>query len=116
MPTRAGHALGPTVTRESEMTAMSMLSEAPVFPAHDMAPRILLGPGPDMVHPRVTAAMSAPLVGHLDPDFLVLMDRTQHLLRYAFQTQNRLTLPVSGTGSAGRVGSSGTYEGPILGI
>ena len=80
---------------------MSMLSEAPVFPAHDMAPRILLGPGPDMVHPRVTAAMSAPLVGHLDPDFLVLMDRTQHLLRYAFQTQNRLTLPVSGTGSAG---------------
>lgn len=77
------------------------LSEAPVFAAHDMAPRILLGPGPDMVHPRVTAAMSAPLLGHLDPEFLALMDRTQHLLRYAFQTENRLTLPVSGTGSAG---------------
>jgi alanine-glyoxylate transaminase / serine-glyoxylate transaminase / serine-pyruvate transaminase len=75
--------------------------EAPAFPAHDMAPRVLLGPGPDMVHPRITAAMSAPLLGHLDPDFLVLMDRTQQLLRYAFQTTNRLTLPVSGTGSAG---------------
>ena len=81
------------------MTNLRM--EAPAFPAHDMAPRVLLGPGPDMVHPRVTAAMSAPLLGHLDPDFLVLMDRTQQLLRYAFQTTNRLTLPVSGTGSAG---------------
>jgi alanine-glyoxylate transaminase/serine-glyoxylate transaminase/serine-pyruvate transaminase len=73
----------------------------PAFPAHDMAPRVLLGPGPDMVHPRVMAAMTAPLLGHLDPDFLVLMERTQDLLRYVFQTQNRLTLPVSGTGSAG---------------
>jgi alanine-glyoxylate transaminase/serine-glyoxylate transaminase/serine-pyruvate transaminase len=54
-----------------------------------------------MVHPRVTAAMAAPLLGHLDPDFLELMDRTQELLRYAFQTMNYLTLPVSGTGSAG---------------
>jgi alanine-glyoxylate transaminase/serine-glyoxylate transaminase/serine-pyruvate transaminase len=54
-----------------------------------------------MVHPRVTAAMTAPLLGHLDPDFLALMDGTQRLLRYAFQTDNRLTLPISGTGSAG---------------
>ncbi len=75
--------------------------QAWAFPAHDMAPRTLLGPGPDMVHPRVMAAMSAPLLGHLDPDFLTLMERTQHLLRYVFQTENRLTLPVSGTGSAG---------------
>lgn len=75
--------------------------EAPAFPAHDMASRILLGPGPDMVHPRVTAAMSAPLLGHLDAAFLTLMDRTQQLLRYTFQTRNPLTLPVSGTGSAG---------------
>lgn len=74
---------------------------APVLPAAEMAPRVLLGPGPAMVHPRVTAAMAAPLLGHLDPDFLELMDRTQHLLRYVFQTDNRLTLPISGTGSAG---------------
>ena len=75
--------------------------EAPVLPPIAMAPRVLLGPGPDMVHPRVTAAMTAPLLGHLDPDFLAIMDGTQQLLRYAFRTDNRLTLPISGTGSAG---------------
>jgi len=79
----------------------NLRSQAWAFPAHDMAPRTLLGPGPDMVHPRVMAAMSAPLLGHLDPDFLALIEHTQHLLRYVFQTENRLTLPVSGTGSAG---------------
>ncbi len=74
---------------------------APILPPIAMEPRILLGPGPDMVHPRVTAAMTAPLLGHLDPDFLAIMDGTQQLLRYAFRTDNRLTLPISGTGSAG---------------
>ncbi len=73
---------------------------APDMPAHSMSPRTLLGPGPSMVHPRVLAAMSAPLVGHLDPEFLALMDRTQDLLRYVFETDNRLTIPISGTGSA----------------
>ena len=73
---------------------------APDFPAHSMSPRTLLGPGPSMVHPRVLAAMSAPLIGHLDPEFLALMDRTQDLLRYVFETDNRLTIPMSGTGSA----------------
>ena len=53
-----------------------------------------------MVHARVLAAMSAPIIGHLDPEFLVLMDRTQELLRYVFETENALTIPVSGTGSA----------------
>ena len=66
----------------------------------DMPPRILLGPGPSMVDPRVLNAMSIPTVGHLDPKFLELMDHTQKLLRYAFQTSNPLTIPVSGTGSA----------------
>ena len=65
-----------------------------------MPPRLLLGPGPSLVDPRVLRAMSTPLVGHLDPAFLKLMDRTQELLRYVFQTANRLTVPVSGTGSA----------------
>jgi alanine-glyoxylate transaminase/serine-glyoxylate transaminase/serine-pyruvate transaminase len=47
------------------------------------------------------AAMMAPLVGHLDPDFLRVMDGTVHLLRYVFETENKLTIPISGTGSAG---------------
>ncbi|RME78709.1 MAG: alanine--glyoxylate aminotransferase family protein, partial [Chloroflexi bacterium] len=58
------------------------------------------GPGPSMVHPRVLRAMAQPLVGHLDPQFLTLMNEVQELLRYLFQTRNRLTIPVSGTGSA----------------
>ena len=63
--------------------------------------RILMGPGPSDVHPRVLRAMATPLVGHLDPEFLSLMNETQELLRYVFQTQNPLTFAVSGTGSAG---------------
>ena len=70
------------------------------YPALDIPERILLGPGPSMVHPRVLQAMSTPLVGHLDPKFIEIMDRIQDLLRYAFQTGNPLTIPVSGTGSA----------------
>jgi alanine-glyoxylate transaminase/serine-glyoxylate transaminase/serine-pyruvate transaminase len=62
---------------------------------------VLLGPGPSEVAPRVLAAMSAPLLGHLDPEFVALMDETQALLRYVFRTENRLTIAVSGTGSAG---------------
>jgi len=53
-----------------------------------------------MVHSRVTAAMTAPLLGHLDPEFLEIMDRTGHLLRYVFETENKVTIPISGTGSA----------------
>ena len=62
--------------------------------------RTLMGPGPSDVHPRVLRAMSTPLVGHLDPAFLELMDEVQELLRYAFRTDNKWTIPVSGTGSA----------------
>ena len=63
--------------------------------------RLLLGPGPSNAHPRVLEAMSTPQVGHLDPYFIGLMDEIQELLRYAFQTDNQLTVPISGTGSAG---------------
>ncbi len=62
--------------------------------------RILMGPGPSDVHPRVLQAMSTPLIGHLDPAFLVIMKEVQELLRYVFRTENRWTIPVSGTGSA----------------
>lgn len=69
----------------------------------ELAPavRVLLGPGPSNVHPRVLQAMSTSLVGHLDPEFLRLMEETKALLRLVFQTENTLTLPISGTGSAG---------------
>src|SRR4029077_11541654 len=63
--------------------------------------RILLGPGPSPVDDRVLAAMSAPLLGHLDPLFLQCMDDVQALLRYVFETENRVTIPISATGSAG---------------
>ena len=63
--------------------------------------RLLLGPGPSQVHPRVLRAMAAPLVGHLDPAFIAMMEDVKALLRWVFATRNPLTLPVSGTGSAG---------------
>jgi alanine-glyoxylate transaminase/serine-glyoxylate transaminase/serine-pyruvate transaminase len=62
--------------------------------------RILMGPGPSDVHPRVLRAMSTPLIGHLDPAFIEIMKEVQALLRYTFRTKNRWTIPVSGTGSA----------------
>ncbi len=65
------------------------------------SPRLLLGPGPSGVHPRVLRAMSTPLLGYLDPEFLQYLDETQALLRHVFQTENTWTLPVSGTGMAG---------------
>lgn len=63
--------------------------------------RILLGPGPSDVHPAVLRAMAAPLLGHLDPDFTPLLDEIAEQLRAVFRTSNRVTFPVSGTGSAG---------------
>ncbi|MBM4031422.1 MAG: alanine--glyoxylate aminotransferase family protein [Planctomycetes bacterium] len=67
----------------------------------DPGQRTLMGPGPSDMPPRVLQAMAAPTIGHLDPRFLALMDETQVLLRYVFQTANEFTIPVSGTGSAG---------------
>ena len=64
-------------------------------------PRTLMGPGPSDVHPRVLAAMSQPTIGHLDPEFIGLMDDIKSLLRYSFQTNNTLTVPLSAPGSAG---------------
>jgi alanine-glyoxylate transaminase / serine-glyoxylate transaminase / serine-pyruvate transaminase len=63
--------------------------------------RLLMGPGPSQVHPRVYRALATPIVGHLDPEFLKVMDRLQEMLREVFATRNRLTIAVSGTGSAG---------------
>ena len=63
--------------------------------------RVLLGPGPSDMHPRVLAALAKPTVGHLDPYYLKLMDGMQQMLRAVLRTQNRMTFAVSGTGSAG---------------
>nr|MBA2253247.1 alanine--glyoxylate aminotransferase family protein [Nitrospirales bacterium] len=63
--------------------------------------RLLLGPGPSMVHPCVLRAMNTPLIGHLDPEFLKIMDEIQQMLRALFRTRNAFTIPLSGTGSAG---------------
>jgi alanine-glyoxylate transaminase / serine-glyoxylate transaminase / serine-pyruvate transaminase len=65
------------------------------------SPRLLLGPGPSDAHPRVLTAMATPLLGHLDPQFLMIMSETQSLLRAVMQTNNRWTFPVSATGMAG---------------
>ena len=64
-------------------------------------PRLLLGPGPSNPHPRVLEALSRPLLGHLDPAFLALLDEAQARLRTLFGTENALTLPLSATGSGG---------------
>jgi alanine-glyoxylate transaminase/serine-glyoxylate transaminase/serine-pyruvate transaminase len=63
--------------------------------------RVLMGPGPSDVHPRVLKAMATPLVGHLDPDFLTIMNETKVMLKEIFQTENEFTIALSGTGSAG---------------
>ncbi len=63
--------------------------------------RLLLGPGPSAVHPRVLRAMSSEPIGYLDPAWLSMLDEEQSLLRSVFQTQNIMTFPISGTGSAG---------------
>ncbi len=62
---------------------------------------LLLGPGPSPVHPRILEAMGQHTLGHLDPDFLAVADQTNSMLRYVFETENQITFPVSGTGSAG---------------
>ena len=77
------------------------LSEQPEKKSFHPPTRILMGPGPSDVHPRILEAMSRPTIGHLDPEFIRMMDELKALLRYAFQTQNEMTMVVSGPGSAG---------------
>ena len=71
-------------------------SQMPLIPD-----RILLGPGPSNASPRVLQAMMAPMIGYLDPDFVLVMDEVAELLRRVFQTENEHTFPLSATGTAG---------------
>lgn len=64
-------------------------------------PRILLGPGPSNVSPRVLQAMMQPMLGHLDPDFMLILDEVAQLLKLMYQTENGSTIAISGTGMAG---------------
>ena len=63
--------------------------------------RTLMGPGPSDVHPRILSAMARPTIGHLDPSFIEMMDEVKEMLKYAFVTENELTMPISAPGSAG---------------
>ncbi len=63
--------------------------------------RVLMGPGPSSVPVRVLQALAAPTLGHLDPEYLTIMDETRQMLRQVFQTNNEMTMAISGTGSAG---------------
>ena len=79
------------------MTENSLaVSRVPKVPS-----RILLGPGPSNVHPRVLQAMMSDMIGYLDPDFMLVLDEVSELLKRVFQTQDGRTLALSGTGSAG---------------
>ena len=74
---------------------------APRFDSADPSTRVLLGPGPGMPHPRVLRALTAPTLGHLDPEMLGILGQEQQLLRFVFQTSNEWTFALSGTGTAG---------------
>ncbi|WP_430506067.1 pyridoxal-phosphate-dependent aminotransferase family protein [Haloparvum sp. PAK95] len=88
------------------------MSDAPDVGELTPPDRTLMGPGPSEAHPRVLKAMSTPLVGHLDPSFVEIMDETQELLRYTFRTDNQWTIPVSGTGSAAMEAAIGNVVEP----
>ena len=66
-----------------------------------MTERLLLGPGPSNTPPEVLTALAQPTIGHLDPEFMKIMDGVQSALRDVFRTRNALTIPISATGSAG---------------
>ncbi|MBE0594163.1 MAG: alanine--glyoxylate aminotransferase family protein [Gemmatimonadales bacterium] len=76
---------------------MTLSTIAPSSPPE----RLLMGPGPSNPDPRVLEAMARPMVGHLDPYFLQIMDETMRMLREVYRTQNHHTIPMSGTGTSG---------------
>src|SRR5215218_4157382 len=71
-----------------------------------------MGPGPSNPYPEATAALARPMLGHLDPEFLRILDETCDRLRQVWRTENRLTLPISGTGSAGMEAAFVNLVGP----
>jgi alanine-glyoxylate transaminase/serine-glyoxylate transaminase/serine-pyruvate transaminase len=82
------------------------------LPTLDPPKRLLYGPGPTMVHPRVYEAMAKPIVGHLDSYFFQITQDIEGLLRLAFGTANKWTLPISGTGSSAMEASVANFTEP----
>src|SRR5438046_979960 len=102
-PRRAGESLEPPLNVGDDSSPIAIYSEDPQFMTHpapplDVPQRVLLGPGPSDVSPRVLAALGAPTIGHLDPHYLMIMDETRRMLRAVFRTANEMTMAVSGTG------------------
>ena len=81
--------------------AMNKFAPAKRIQSFHPPQRTLMGPGPTEIHPRVLTTMSQPAIGYLDPIFVEMMEELKSLLRYAYQTKNPLTFPVSGPGSVG---------------
>src|SRR5262249_12371581 len=77
---------------------MAGMSAAPAF---NPSQRILMGPGPSGAHPRVLRAMTAPILGHLDPEFLPIMDSCRYMMCRVLRTQNEVTLATPGSGTSG---------------
>ena len=77
-----------------------------------LAERILMGPGPSNPYPEATEALGRPMLGHLDPAFLTVLDETCDRLRTVYRTANQVTLPISGTGSAGMEAAFVNLVGP----
>ena len=89
----------PAISDDDRGTVMTV--DRPQFSSFEPPMRTLMGPGPSDVPPRVLQALARPTIGHLDPQFVKMMDELKQLLRYAFQTTNEITFPVSGPGSVG---------------
>jgi alanine-glyoxylate transaminase/serine-glyoxylate transaminase/serine-pyruvate transaminase len=83
------------------MNTLKQVSPSKKITSFHPPQRTLMGPGPSEINPRVLAAMSLPAIGYLDPIFVEMMEELKTLLRYAYQTDNALTFPVSGPGSVG---------------
>ena len=85
----------------SESDPMSQYAPAKRIHSFHPPQRTLMGPGPTEIHPRVLTTMSQPAIGYLDPIFVEMMEELKALLKYAYQTKNALTFPLSGPGSVG---------------
>jgi alanine-glyoxylate transaminase / serine-glyoxylate transaminase / serine-pyruvate transaminase len=88
------------------------ISAGSFFPPLEPPRRYLFGPGPSMVHPRVYEALAKPIVGHLDPYFIQVMEDVQQLLKPAFGTTQGTTMVISGTGSSGMEASIANFVEP----
>ena len=104
--------LQPPINRPLQIAVAGVTAPVATILRVPSVDRVLMGPGPSNCYPEVTAALTAPLLGHLDPVFLGVLDETCDRLRTVFRTANPLTLPLSGTGSAGMEAALVNLVGP----